>query len=67
MEDRLSMTITKKPNRTVLMDIVLEKVAEIHDKEQVKIWADSVRACNNKNNELLLRRMELTKNTKFFR
>ena len=33
MEDRLSMTITKKPNRTVLMDIVLEMITERKEKE----------------------------------
>lgn len=44
-----------------------EKLVEICDKEQVKVWADCVRACDRKDNGLLLRRMELTKNTKFFR
>ena len=33
MEDRLSMTITKKPNRTVLMDVVLEMITERREKE----------------------------------
>ena len=47
MEDRLSMIIKKKTNRAVLMDIVLEKITEVHDKEQVKQWADCNRACES--------------------
>ena len=53
--------------KCVLSMELQERLVEIHEKEQVKLWADCVRACDGMDNKLLLRQMELAKKSTFFR
>ena len=70
---RLAMNIEKKPNRRVIDEMVLKAIAEhIAATEQVErndkaLHADIIRACNKKDNELLLRQMELAKQSRLDR